>query len=92
MTGLPFEARGFWYLEEVLDAVSTTTKERRRVRRWLHAANAIESIPGCGPVVTRVALERSLPWLLDTLRRIAQLETTEDHGRPRRPDPGNLSG
>lgn len=73
MKRIPFEARAFWHLDELLDAVTTTPRERRRVRDWLRAANAVEKTPTNGSVVTRVALERSLPWLLDTLRRISAL-------------------
>lgn len=83
--GLPFDARGYWLLEEILDAVTTNPKERRRVRRWLAAAEAVVETPTRGKVVPRVALERSLPWLLDTIRRVSQLaehqETLGDTGR-----------
>ena len=73
MTGLPFDARGYWLLEEVLDATSTTPRERRRVRRWLVAADVVTETPTGGKVVTRVGLETHLPWMLDTLRRVARL-------------------
>lgn len=73
MSRLPFDARGYWHLEEVLDAVTTTRKERRRVSAWLAQAEAVAETPTGGKVVVRVALESRLPWLLDTLRRIAAL-------------------
>ena len=85
MSPIPFDARGFWHLEEVLDAVTTTPNERRRVRAWLTAANAVVETPTHGKVVPRVRLEGKLWWLLDTLRRVAQLkdqqETLDDTGR-----------
>jgi hypothetical protein len=78
MSKIPFEARGYWHLEEVLDAVTTTPKERRRVRDWLTAANAVVETPTRGKVVPRVRLEGKLWFLLDTMRRVAQLQEQQD--------------
>ena len=73
MNRIPFEARAFWHLDELLDAVTDTPNQRRRVREWLKAANAIQKTPTNGSVVTRVALERHLPWVLEALRRVSTL-------------------
>jgi hypothetical protein len=79
MTRLAFDARGYWHLEEVLDAVTTSPRERRRVSRWLSQAEVVAETPTGGKVVVRTLLEERLPWLLDTLRRIDALD---DHTVP----------